>query len=567
MVVDANGVPRWTTSAVLRRAVSGQRRTVVRASAFLMGHQVGEALVPVVIGVVIDRAVEPAASAALVRWLVVLGGVFAGLSLSYRFGARANVRAMYRAAHDLRVLVTARVVHTRGGADRHQLPGALLSVATADVDRVGALNATIAGTAAAIAASTVGVVALVRVSVPLALLVLIGAPPLLALMHVVSRPLEARSGAEQAEAAGAAGVATDLVRGLRVLKGIGATRVAADRYRVASRRSLHATVRAAVAEAGFEGATTLFTGLFLAVVALVGGRLAAAGDVTVGELIAAVGLAQFLLGPISSLAGLSARLARSRASATRVAAVLDAPFAVEGGHATDIASSGGLAVHELVHGGLRDLSFVARPGELVGVVVADQVATRALVECLNRDVDPEAGSVTLGGRSFTELEPGALRATVLVAAHDADLFGGTLRDNVLLAAADEPRLSGALAASAADDVARALPRGLDTTVTEGGRSLSGGQRQRVTLARALTLDPPVLVLDEPTTAVDAVTESAIADGLRTIRSGRSTVIVTTSPGLLSRCDRVVFHADGTTVMATHRELVAASAAYRQVVLG
>jgi putative ABC transport system ATP-binding protein len=126
-------------------------------------------------------------------------------------------------------------------------------------------------------------------------------------------------------------------------------------------------------------------------------------------------------------------------------------------------------------------------------------------------------------------------------------------------------LDRALAAAAADQVVEVLPAGLDTQIAEQGSSLSGGQRQRVALARALAADAPVLVLHDPTTAVDSVTEARIAAGIAALREGRSTLVLTTSPALLAVADRVVL-LDGTRrVEGSHAGLLATEPAYRELV--
>ncbi|MET0426512.1 MAG: ABC transporter ATP-binding protein, partial [Actinoplanes sp.] len=159
---------------------------------------------------------------------------------------------------------------------------------------------------------------------------------------------------------------------------------------------------------------------------------------------------------------------------------------------------------------------------------------------------------------------------VLVEQHDVALFEGTLRANVAgRAEPDSERLSAAVRAAAADDVVDAHPDGLDRELIERGANLSGGQRQRIGLARAIAADPPVLVLHDPTTSIDAVTEALVADGLAAARrsAARGTLLVTSSPALLRAADRVAV-LDGGRIVAegVHDDLVDADERYRAAVL-
>ncbi|MFC0549039.1 ABC transporter ATP-binding protein [Kutzneria chonburiensis] len=545
---------------VLRRSIAGQRRQLIAASLLTAGHQGGEALVPVVIGVVIDQAVAGASVLTLVLSLAVLGLLFAGLSTSYRWGARFAERGAERAAHELRLDITRRVLHPGGGAEA--LAGELVSIGTSDAKRVGALNGVLPFGAAGLAGLLVTAIALLTRSIPLGLLVLLGTPPILYIAHVIGKPLERRSEAEQERSAFASGVATDLVAGLRVLKGVGAERAAVDRYRRTSQDSLRATLRAARAQAWHNGALLALTGIFIAVVALVGGNLAAAGSISIGDLVAAVGLAQYLITPFSIFSWVNGELAQARASAGRIADVLTAPPAVVAGSGDlPTPSAGHVRVRALSRGALREVEFEARPGELLGVVATDPAAATDLLDCLGRSVDPVAGSVSVDAVDLSTVDPSRVREVVLIASHDADLFAGTIAENV-----SGPVTEEALTASAVDEVASALPDGVATLVTERGRSLSGGQRQRVALARALAVDAPVLVLHDPTTAVDTVTEARIAAGLAELRRGRTTIIVTTSPALLAATDRVVLLDDGRIVEQGSHAVLTARADYRAAVL-
>jgi putative ABC transport system ATP-binding protein len=552
-----------TGREVLRRSIAGQRRSVVLAALLTASHQGGEALVPVVIGVVLDQAVAGGSVGTLLVWLVVLGVLFAALSTSYRLGARFGERAAERAAHDLRLDIGRRVLHPGGVADSGTLAGELVSIGTSDAKRVGTVNGVLPFGVAGLAGLLVSAVVLLTMSLPLGLLVLLGTPPMLYLAHLIGKPLERRSEAEQERSAFASGVATDLVAGLRVLKGVGAERAAVDRYRRTSQDSLRATLRAARAQAWHNGALLALTGIFIAVVALVGGNLAAAGDISVGDLVAAVGLAQYLITPFTIFSWVNGEFAQGRASAARIADVLNAPPAVGAGAATlPVPAAGHVKLSALNRGALRDVAFEARPGELLGVVATDPAAATDLLDCLGRAADPAGGSVSVDAVDLSTVDPSRVREVVLVAAHDADLFAGTVAENIETG----PLAAEAMIAAAVDEVASALPDGAATAVTERGRSLSGGQRQRVALARALAADAPVLVLHDPTTAVDTVTEARIATGLAELRRGRTTILVTTSPALLAATDRVVLLDDGRIAgEGSHAEL-AGRPDYRAAVL-
>ncbi|WP_330186422.1 ABC transporter ATP-binding protein [Dactylosporangium sp. AC04546] len=545
---------------VLRRSMLAHRGRIVASAALFTGHQAGEALVPILIGVVIDRAVATGRPGSLLLWLGVLAATFVMLSLSWRFGTRVGTVAGAQADRSLRIAVTAAAVDRTGDGP---LPGALVSIATGDARRTAMVNFQAPHGVAAVVGVAVASIALLVVSVPLGLLILLGTPPLLYLVRLLSGPLERRSADQQERAAQAAGVAADLVRGVRVIKGIGAERTAAARYRAISRASLVATLHTARAEAGYNGAVIVVNGLFLALVALVGGRLAAAGDITVGQLVSAVGLAQFLLGPLGAFGEIIAAVAGGRASAARIATATTAG-APSPAAADPPAGAGRLRLRGLTGPGLDRIDLDVAAGELVGVV-AEPVAAGTLLRLLGREAEPTAGAITVDGVDAGDVGRQAWRATVLASPHDADLFEGSVEANIRAGRTGD--IGPAVTAAGVDQVAAALPDGLGTAVTARGRSLSGGQRQRVALARALHADPPVLVLHDPTTAVDAVTEAAIAAGLRDVRAGRTTVVLTSSPALLAAADRVVFLTGGAVAAhGTHAHLLRTEPAYRTLVL-
>jgi putative ABC transport system ATP-binding protein len=540
-----------SATTVLCGAARGQRRDLAMSSLLIVGHQLSEAAVPVVVGVVIDLAVSTGDAGALARWLTVVVGVFVVLAACGYGGYWLAARTERRAGHGIRLDVAARVLDPSGGAPGRS--GELVSLAGSDADRAGTVCEAVAVTVAALAALGGGTVVLLDASPLLALVVLAGVPIVLVASRLLARPLVGRAEAEQATLAAVTGVATDLVTGLRVVKGIGAERAAANAYRRASRAALRARLSTVRLEGGYDGATAAISGLFLVVVVWFGGRLALAGTITVGDLVAAVGLAQFLIGPLEQLTAVGPILAGALGAARRVAAVLAAPPAVHAGTARLPADIAG-ALH-FRHG---EMELDVAAGEHVGVVAVDGTDTTVLLDVLARDIDPD-GALTLDGHDLRGIDLDETRAAVLVARHDAVLFEGTVADN----SGSSPLV---LAAATADEVVDTLPGGLDTELTERGRTLSGGQRQRLVLARALAVDAPVLVLHDPTTAVDAATEHRIAAGIATVRAGRSMLLFTSSPALLARCHRVALVTGGAVAaQGTHADLVA-DPRYRAAVL-
>ncbi|MEU7611797.1 ABC transporter ATP-binding protein [Micromonospora sp. NPDC049204] len=561
-----------TGGVVLRRALRRQRNRVVLGVALLCTHQAAEALVPVAIGVVIDRAVATGDGGALLLSLAGLAALFTVLAFAYRTGARLAYAAVEHEAHATRVDIVRSALDPRGHGSGMR-DGELLSVTASDAE-LSALVVRVAGlTAAAFTAIVVAAVALLVVDIPLGLGVLIGVPLLVVALQRMAPLLTRRSTAQQEALAATTALAVDLVTGLRVLRGIGAQDHAARRYAGASRHALDVTLRAATTKGLHLGLTTMVNGLFLAAVAGVAGWLALQGRLTVGELVAVVGLAQFIAEPVQTLGYCVQLFAMARASAGRVARVLGAaPATRPGSGAPPAPSPSRLTLDGVRYAGLHDVSLHVRAGEVLGVLAYDPGDAEALVTLLSGGVSrPDyQGSLCVDGVPADELHIDAVRAAVLVEQHDVALFEGTLRANLSAGAhVDDTLLRSAVRAAAAEDVLAAHPHGLDRLLTERGANLSGGQRQRIGLARALVADPPVLVLHNPTTAVDAVTEGLLAEGLAAARGAadRGTVLITTSPALLRATHRVAVLDRGRIVAeGPHERLLATDTRYREEVL-
>ncbi|PRB36398.1 ABC transporter ATP-binding protein [Arthrobacter sp. MYb23] len=567
----------WTASRLFTFTLlaNGRWKLLLVGCAGFILHQVSEALVPVTIGAAVDKAISPHDAGALLWWLGALAVVFVVLALSWRIGTLATNRSFLYGSHDLRQLAVERTLHPRGMAAR-RAPGEIVAITSSDADRVAGLAWLIGGGLAAAAGVITSAVTLLLISVPLGIAVLVATPVMLVVMQRLTKPLEDRSDVEQSSAARAGALATDFVTGSRPLKGLGAEEAAVTRYTAASRASLLAGLRAVRSRSAYNGASTALSAAFLAGIAFFAAWFAVQGSITVGQLVAVVGVAQFVQGPMAALGFLSVELARKRASAARIAVLLAEPDAVpalesEERTTTTAGSASSDPLREPaplleLRAGSGDSAFppfTAAAGEIVGVVLPDGTQARLLVDTLGSRTPAPRGLVSIDGQDAADLDPVHVRSRVFADSHDGVLFRGSVRDNV--AVADTPLDERAMAAAAVGDFVSQLPEGTETVLAGGGQSLSGGQRQRLVLGRSLHQKQPVLVLHDPTTAVDTATEAVIADGLRNFPD-KALVLVTTSPTLLAVCHRVVMGGGGAaSESGTHRELLATSTGYREVV--
>lgn len=506
------------------RVMFSRKRVTVPALLLMIVHQVCEALVPVVAGRTVDTAIAGGDARALWTWIAVLAGVFLVLDLAARFGGRLGTIAMLTVEHALRMQLTDRIIDRRGFADDTRPPGALLAVSTMDAQATARGVMMGLRPVAEIAALIFASILLLTVSVPVGLVVLVGGALLTWGSMAAGAPLRRRVGRRQAAAARAAATAADLVAGFRTLAGLGARRTASGRYRRRSREALDATVDAIDAEARLIGSVEVLGGIFVTIVAAGSGIAAIGGHLTVGELITVVGLAQFIIDPMTALGkNASALWATAVASAGRVLALLREPYAVdEAGE--PVAGEPGAPAQVVIDG-----EAVSPGAHRVFALGAGETA--AIADALSVTARPDPGRFFVDGVDLAHAELGDVLGRVVVAPHSADLFDGTVTENLLAVRDDAsgPEIDAALAAAGCADVIEVLPDGLDTRIGDAGVMLSGGQRQRIALARALLADPPALVLVDPTTAVDSVTEQAVAAGVAKHRAGRTTIVLTSAP--------------------------------------
>lgn len=561
-----------TGPEILRRTIRRNRSRLIGSSLLFGVHQLCETMVPVAIGLIVSRAVDTGDVTAMIVSLVGLAALFVTLSYAWRFGARIIVVAIEREAHLVRVEVAGRVLDPRGV--RTELSsGELLTVSTSDAEKESWILDLLARVFASSVAVLASAIALIVIDVPLGLAVIVGTPIILIALQRLAPLLTRAATGQQAEVASVSGMATDLVSGVRPLRGIGAETAATERFVTSSRAALAATLKLARANNIYQGLSTTVNALLAVGIAGTAGWFALQGRISVGELITVIGLSQFVIEPLTGLARVPGVVAMVRGSADRLALVLGAQYVVpQSDRSAPIGTE--LAVDGVRFRSLDGFNLRAAPGETLGVLAyrpQDGEAIAALLSGQHSHTD-YSGSVRIGGVDAGEIDLARARSTVLVEPHNTDLFAGTVRSNVTVGRErSDAELNRVLRASAATDVVELHEAGLDHPVTDRGASLSGGQRQRVALARALSADAPVLVLHDPTTAVDAVTEHAIARGIAELRhtgdSAQTTILITSSPALLSVAQRVVVVDDGRVVAeGTHHDLASFDAQYKDTVL-
>lgn len=545
--------PGWSPARLSRAIIAFSWRWVLSGALLLMVFNGASMLLPVVIGQVVDRIVAPVTEGTRIGdlgWPILAGlgalvGLYTLMNLTYRFGGRLGWFGVQRAQYALAQAVVGRVLDERGMAGPAHRPGALLSVATADVHRSCLVLYVTVYPPGEIVGVLVAAGILLWIHPLLGVGVIAALPVVLFATHQVARPLRRRSMHEQAGLADAAAQAGDLVAGYRVIRGLHAHATAAERYRVVSRRTLQSTLSARSAKAGFDGVSTFTGQAFAACVATGAAFLAFDGHITAGQLVTAAGIAVTLVGPIDSLIGaLGSFWAISQGSAERLLALIDTPHRPEAlGTADPAESDDGVA--ELALDGVRlpgcdtSLDLTVRAGDFV-VLDLPQAAHGPFADALSSCGGPAEGAIRLRGDLLTTLRPVAVREILLVCPHAAGLWPGTVLENVQAAAPQTVTAERAVAALEATHLSDGeLPAGFATEAGDAGNRLSGGQRQRIALARALAADPDVLVLIEPTTSVDAVTEQAIADRLVRARAGRTTLVVTASPAFARVADETI----------------------------
>ncbi len=328
----------------------------------------------------------------------------------------------------------------------------------------------------------------------------------------------------------------------------------------------------------FTPGTQLLSQLSLVILFAYGGWLYVQGKIPLGSgLVVFAGLLQQFTGQVANISTIASSVQQSLAAARRVFEVLDTPVEVQS--RPDAVKPGrltGRMVFDKVTFGyhadkpvLTGVSFEARPGQIIGIFGMTGTGKSSLLGLIPRFYDPRAGRVLADGRDLRELDLDAYRRQIGIVYQESFLFSNTVSANIAFGHphATTEQIERAARIASAHEFITALPHGYETVLGESGVDLSGGQRQRLALARALLLQPPILILDDPTASVDARTENEIMSALREALAGRTTFVVSGRLSLLRRADLILVLEHGRLAQSgTHAELAHRPGPYRETAL-
>lgn len=535
----------------LIRMAARHRRVLLLDCLCCMVWSAGLGLTPAVIGQAVNRGLVARDERALVGWGLAVLGVGAVGALSAVFVERLDTRLRVEPAYETLRFVTRTVCELGPAVGRKVSAGDLVTVGVSDINLIGQTLEVGARGIGGLAGFVSVAAFMLAASWQVGLLVLTAVPVVLVVTTRLARVLRDRQGRLRAHQRELTDQAVDVVRGLRVLRGIGGEQLFAARYREGSQRLQATALRQGRASALLGATRTFLPSLLLAGVVALAGELVLHQRLSAGQMVAFYGYAGYLVIPTNQITFAVSKAMQGHVAAENVVRLLrTAPDLAPGPDAGAMPGPGPLADPD---SGLRV------PVEGLTAVVCTPADAVALADRLGRLTDSDA---TYAGRRLTELPLAGVRERILVTTAEEHLFAGPLRRELdptdrLSGTDGDARLRAAVDAAAARDIVEALPDRLDTEIASGGREFSGGQQQRLRLARALTADPEVLILVDPTSAVDATTEHRMAEGIARLRRGRATLVFTTSTLLLHRADHVALVLDGAvTAEGTHRDLLA-----------
>jgi ATP-binding cassette subfamily B protein/subfamily B ATP-binding cassette protein MsbA len=347
-----------------------------------------------------------------------------------------------------------------------------------------------------------------------------------------------------------------------------------QRFRDQARATVLAYERATRADMWFKLGVGIVTAIGTAGLMWVGGRAALDGEISPGAVLVFLAYLASLYGPLNTITYMASMFQQAAAAADRVVEVMNiAPDVQERTDATEIPLTGHIRCEAVTFGYepdrpvLRNVSFEARPGEVIGIVGSTGAGKTTLISLILRFFDPQSGRIVLDGVDVRDMRVRALRRQVAIVLQESLILPLSVAENIAYGRPEATRqeiVAAAVAANAASFVER-LPDGYDTVLGELGMTLSGGERQRLAIARAFLKDAPILLLDEPTAALDATTESLVLDALARLIHRRTTLVIAHRLSTLRDADRILVLDHGAVAeQGTHETLIADGKLYARL---
>ncbi|WP_328860623.1 ABC transporter ATP-binding protein [Streptomyces sp. NBC_00306] len=549
------------------------RRNVLLALGSSLGGMAVMALVPLITKIVIDDVIGDHSRSLAVWTGVLIAAAVVVYVLTYvrRFyGGRLALDVQ----HDLRTEMYATITRLDGRRQDELSTGQVVGRATSDLQLIQGLLFMLPMTIGNVLLFLISLAIMAWLSLPLTLIAVAVAPAIWFIAKRSRVRLHPATWYAQSQAASVAGVVDGAVSGVRVVKGFGQEDQETGKLREASRKLFAGRLRTIRLNARYTPALQAVPALGQVAMLAVGGWLATRGQITLGTFVAFSAYLAQLVGPVRMLAVVLTVGQQARAGVDRVLELIDTePTLTEGTKVLPADAPATVEFDDVTFGYDRErpvldgFSLEIRPGETVAVVGSSGSGKSTVSLLLPRFYDVTHGAVLVGGHDVRELTYDSLRAAIGMVPEDSFLFSDTVRANIAYGkpGATQEEIETAARAAQADGFISELPDGYDTTVGEHGLTLSGGQRQRVALARAILTDPRLLLLDDATSAVDARVEHEIHEALRSVMTGRTTLLIAHRRSTLQLADRIAVLDGGRLAdIGTHEELTKRSALYRRL---
>jgi ATP-binding cassette subfamily B protein len=463
-------------------------------------------------------------------------------------------RAGERIVHDLRVAVYAHLQRLSLAFHHRRPTGDLVTRVTGDVAAVRELFTDTLGELVTSILLLAGMLTITVFLDPWLALGTFAVTPLLACVTFrYTRRVKTLARTQRAQEGEIASVATEALSAMQVVKVFGSEAYEHDRIEQRSERRRRIGVEAARVEARFAGMIDVIGATATTVAMVVGVFRVSAGALSPGDLVVFVAYAAKTYRPLRVVARQTTKAQRSLARVDRIAEVLadDAVLHERSGAFAGARASGDISLEDVSFAyepgrpALRNVTLTIPAGQRVVVVGRSGAGKSTLGALIARLYDPDTGRVAIDGRDARDCSLGWLRDQVGVLLQETMLFSGTVADNIAYATdASAETIEDAARVAGAHEFISQLPDGYETRLGPRGVGLSGGQRQRIGIARVLLRNPPILVLDEPTTGLDAASEAQVMDSLERLMRGRTTILVTHSPALARRAERVLTFEEG-----------------------